>query len=159
MTLQNNRDRIIKLFIVGVCLTFSGFLLNYGLPINKKIWSPTFVLTTCGLAASLFGLLIWIIDIKGWKKWSNFFEVFGINPLFLYCLSSVLSIIIGAVKIPFSNSEDGLITIKGLIYRECLVPLCCSDETFASLIFALLFVAVNWLVGLYLYKKKIYIKI
>lgn len=159
MTLQNNRDRIIKLFIVGVCLTFSGFLLNYGLPINKKIWSPTFVLTTCGMASSLLGLLIWIIDIKGWKKWSNFFEVFGINPLFLYCLSSVLSIIIGAVKIPFSNSEDGFITIKGLIYRECLVPLCCGDETFASLIFALLFVAVNWLVGLYLYKKRIYIKI
>lgn len=159
ISIKDNRDRINRLFIVGTILTFAGFLLSYGLPINKKIWSPTFVLTTCGLASSLLGLLIWIIDIKGYKRWCRFFEVFGINPLFLYCLGSVLSIILGSVRVPYAAAASGFTTVKGWIYQGVLMPVCCDDATLASLCFALLFVVVNWLVGLILYKKKIYIKI
>ena len=79
-------SHLIKLFLAGTILTFAGFLLSYGCPINKKIWSPTFVLATCGLASSFLALLIWIIDVKGYKKWSLFFESFGVNPLFMYVL-------------------------------------------------------------------------
>ena len=158
MSTHDNSQRIIKLFIIGTVLTFCGFLLSYGLPINKKVWSPTFVLTTCGLAASFLGLLIWIIDIKGHRKWCTFFEAFGINPLFMYCLGAVLSILIGTVKIPWSGAESGMISIKGWIYQGVLMPLF-GDATFASLVFALLFLIFNWLIGLILYKKKIYIKI
>lgn len=157
VSIKDNRDRINRLFITGTILTFAGFLLSYGLPINKKIWSPTFVLTTCGLAASFLGLLIWIIDIKGKKRWCRFFEVFGINPLFLYCLGAILSIVLGAVKIPGAGGD--LISIKGWAYRDMLIPMCGGNETLASLCFAILFVIINWLVGLILYKKKIYIKI
>lgn len=158
MGTKDNRERINRLFIVGTILTFSGFLLSYGLPINKKIWSPTFVLTTCGLAASFLGLLIWIIDIRGHKRWCRFFEAFGINPLFMYCLGAILSIVLGAVQIPWSGAESGMISIKGWIYKGVLLPIF-NDDTAASLAFAILFVFVNWLVGLVLYKKKIYIKI
>ncbi len=156
---KDNYRRIAGLFIIGTALTFAGFLLSYGLPINKKVWSPTFVLTTCGMASSLLGLLIWIIDIRGYRRWSRFFEAFGINPLFMYCLGAVLTIVMGAVKVPWSAAETGMISIKGWIYEGVLMPLCCDDATLASLIFAICFVALNWLVGLYLYKKKIYIKI
>ncbi len=156
---RDNRDRIVNLFLVGTVLTFCGFLLSYWMPINKKIWSPTFVLTTCGLASSFLALLIWIIDIKGWRSWCRFFEVFGINPLFLFCLASVLSTIIGSVKGPFSGSDSGFISIKGYIYESLLMPLAGGDATLASLLFALSFIAVIWCVGLILYKKKIYIKI
>ena len=149
---KDNTVRIARLFIVGTILTFAGFLLDFGLPINKKIWSPTFVLTTCGLASSFLALLIWIIDIRGHRRWCRFFEVFGINPLFLYCLGAVLSIVIGTVKI-------GGTSIKGLVYTDALMPLCGGDATLASLLFAILFVAINWLVGLILYKNKIYMKI
>jgi len=159
MKTKDNEKRINSLFIVGTVLTFAGFLLDYGLPINKKIWSPTFVLTTCGLASSFLGLLIWIIDIKGKRRWCRFFEAFGINPLFMYCLGAILSIVIGAVKVPYSGNESGMISIKGLIYDGVLMPLCGSDATLASLIFAILFVLLNWCIGYILYKKKIYIKI
>jgi len=159
MSTKDNSKRINQLFIVGTILTFSGFLLSYGMPINKKIWSPTFVLTTCGLAASFLGLLIWIIDIRGHKRWCRFFEAFGINPLFMYCLGAILSIVIGAVKIPCSGVESGIISLKGWFYQGVLTPLCCEDETLASLIFAITFVILNWLIGFILYKKKIYIKI
>lgn len=158
MAVKGNRDRINRLFIIGTILTFSGFLLSYGLPINKKIWSPTFVLTTCGLAALLLGLLIWIIDIRGHRRWCRFFEVFGINPLFLFCLGSVMAIVMGAIKVPWSGAESGVISVTGWIYNAVLVPLF-GHPTLASLSFALLFVCANWLVGLILYKKQIYIKI
>lgn len=156
---KDNDRRIISLFIVGTILTFAGFLLNYGMPINKKIWSPTFVLTTCGLASSFLALLIWIIDVKKKNRWCRFFEAFGVNPLFMYCLGAILSIVIGAVKVPYSGNESGLISIKGYIYEGCLIPMCCNNETLASLVFALLFVLFNWCIGYILYKKKIYIKI
>lgn len=157
--IKNNNDRITNLFILGTILTFAGFLLNYGLPINKKVWSPTFVLTTCGLASSFLALLIWIIDIKGYRRWSRFFEVFGINPLFLYVLSGLLGTCFGLIKFPCASAESGFITIKTLIYETCLNTFCCGNETLASLSFALIFVLINWSVGLILYKKKIYIKI
>lgn len=159
MKTRDNEKRINTLFIVGTIMTFAGFLLSYGLPINKKIWSPTFVLTTCGLAASFLGLLIWIIDIKGHKRWCRFFEAFGINPLFLYCFGTVLAIVIGAIKVPYSGTESGVISLKGWFYDALWMPLCGGNATLASLLFAITFVLVNWCVGYILYKKKIYIKI
>lgn len=97
MQTKDNYERIRHLFILGAVLTFAGFLLSYGCPINKKIWSPTFVLTTCGLASTLLALLIWAIDIKGHKNWSRFFESFGVNPLFIYVAAAVFSILLGNI--------------------------------------------------------------
>lgn len=159
LSVKDNNLRINKLFIVGTILTFAGFLLDFGMPINKKIWSPTFVLTTCGLASSFLGLLIWIIDIKGYKKWCRFFESFGINPLFMYVFGSVLSIIISNIRVAYSGAESGIISLKGWIYQAVLIPVAGGDLTLASLFFALLFVFTVWCVGYILYRNKIYIKI
>ena len=147
-------SHLIKLFLAGTILTFSGFLLSYGCPINKKIWSPTFVLTTCGLASSFLALLIWIIDVKGYKKWSLFFESFGVNPLFMYVLGGVLSILFGSISFPWGASS---ISIHGFLYKILLMPV--FGETGGSLAYALLFVGINWCIGYQLYKRKIYIKL
>ena len=148
------RDKILRLFLFGTVLSFSGFLFSYGCPINKKIWSPTFVLTTCGLASSFLALLIWIIDVKGYKKWSRFFEAFGVNPLFMFVMGGVVSTIISNINITYNETR---ISIKGFIYKILLQPV--FGDNFGSLIFAILFVCLIWLCGYYLYKKKIYIKI
>ena len=147
-------SQIITLFLVGTILTFAGFLLSYGCPINKKIWSPTFVLTTCGLASSFLALLIWIIDVKGKKKWSLFFEAFGVNPLFMYVQGGVLSILFGTIRFPW---EDGMISIHTFLYKIVLMPI--FGQIGGSLAFAILFVTINWCIGYQLYKRKIYIKI
>jgi predicted acyltransferase len=147
-------SQITTLFLVGTILTFTGFLLSYGCPINKKIWSPTFVLTTCGLASSFLALLIWIIDVKGKKKWSLFFESFGVNPLFMYVQGGVLSILFGTIRFPW---EDGMISIHTFLYKIILMPI--FGQTGGSLAFAILFVTINWCIGYQLYKRKIYIKI
>lgn len=155
MSTKDNHMRIEKLFIVGTILTFAGFLFAYGCPINKKLWTPTFVLTTCGLASLFLALLIWIIDIKGHKKWSVFFESFGVNPLFLYIFGAVLTILFGTLKIIPNGGE--LISIHSFLYKIVLVPI--LGDLNGSLVYALVFVTINWLVGNILYKKQIYIKI
>lgn len=151
MKTKDNGKRTNDLFITGTILTFAGLLLSYGLPINKNVWSPTFVLVTCGLAASLLGLLIWVIDIKGHRSWCRFFEVFGINPLFLYVMGSALGILFGTVSIAGTS-------IQGWLCGRLILPVV-GDEYMASCLYAILFVLINWCIGYLLYKKKIYIKI
>ena len=151
---KDNSQRIQKLFIFGTIILFLGFLLDYGFPINKKIWSSSFVLATCGLASLLLGLLVWIIDIKGKKQWSIFFESFGVNPMFIYVVAGIISILLA--NIGFTYYGEWLST-KSFIYSQWLSPV--FGDYLGSLVFALLFVTLNWFIGHILYKKKIYIKL
>lgn len=151
---KDNHTRVEKLLIWGTILAFAGLLLQYGCPINKKIWSSTFVLTTTGFAAQLLGLLIWIIDINGKQKWSRFFHAFGVNPLIVYVFAGVLANLFGSINIPYAGES---ISIKGYIYSVLLQPW--AGNHFGSLLYALIFVTICWAFGYILYKKNIYIKI
>lgn len=153
MQISDLNKKIEYLFIAGTILVFAGLLLNYGCPISKKIWTPSFSIITCGLASDSLALLIWIIDIKGYKKWCHFFKTFGVNPLFLYTLSEVLATLLYFIHIPASNSNN----IHDVFYNSILQPLFGNYAT--SLSSAVLFVLLNWCFGYLLYKKKIYIKI
>jgi len=147
-------EKIQKLFIFGTIILFLGFLIDYGFPINKKIWSTSFVLATCGLASLLLGLLIWIIDIKHKKNWSVFFESFGVNPMFIFVMAGIISVLMS--NIGFTYNNDWMST-KAFIYNQWLSPV--FGEYLGSLVFALCFVTINWFIGHILYKKKIYIKL
>ena len=148
------RERMLRLFVAGGSLMLAGWLLSYGCPINKKIWSPSFVLVTCGMASSLLALLMWIVDVKGYRRWSRFFEVYGVNPLFLYVLGSVLSILLGQIRLPYG---DRTMSLHGLICTLALDPWLGAYP--ASLAYALLMVGAVGAAGYFLYRKKIYIRI
>ena len=96
--------RVGRLLLIGFIFILAGWLLSYGIPCGKKMWSTTFVLLTCGLAMSVLALLIYVIDMKGRSKWCYFFEAFGVNPLSLYVLGSLLAIVFGSVIV--STSDD-----------------------------------------------------
>lgn len=151
---KDNHKRVEKLLIWGTVLAFAGLLLQYGCPINKKIWSPTFVLTTTGFAAQLLGLLIWIIDINKKRRWSNFFHSFGVNPLIVYVFAGVLSSLLSSIRFDWSGE---VISVKSFIYDILIRPW--AGNYFGSLLYALLFVTICWLFGYILYKRNIYIKI
>ncbi len=154
MDTKDNHKRVEKVLIWGTVLAFSGLLLQYGCPINKKIWSPTFVLTTTGFAAQLLGILIWIIDINKRSKWSRFFHSFGVNPLFIYVLAGILANVVANVKIIHAGEA---ISLKGYAYSILIEPW--AGAYFGSLVYALLFISLCWLAGYILYKREIYIKI
>ena len=138
-------DKVIAIFVVGTVLVIGGYLLSYGLPLNKRIWSPSYVLMTCGLCSLLQGILMYVIDIRGKKQWTMPFLVFGVNPLFLYVLSELMAIAFGHYGI-----NDWIYAgIHAVVY----------NTYFASLCFALSYVLICGLVGYLLFKKNIYIKI
>lgn len=101
---KDNTYRVGRLLLIGFIFILSGWLLSYGIPCGKKMWSSTFVLITTGLAMSVLALLIYVIDMKNHKKWCYFFEAFGVNPLSLYVLGSLFAIVFGAVVV--STSDD-----------------------------------------------------
>ena len=151
MEVKDIHEKLERLFLIGTILTFAGFLLSYGSPICKKIWSPSFVLITCGMGSSFLALLVWIIDIKGYKGWSRFFESFGVNPLFIYVLAAILAILFAMIPMTYAGEPTSL---HGYIYSALLQPV--FGDKGGSLIFALLFVLLNWAIGYILYKKKIF---
>lgn len=142
---KNNELIIRNIFIFGTIILFAGFLLSYGCSINKKIWSSTFVLVTCGFASLFLALLIWIIDINGKKKWTLFFESFGINPLYLYVQGDLFAVLLG------------MSGISAFMYMDLFRPV--FGDFGGSLAWAIFFVVLNWIPGYFLYKKKIYIKL
>jgi predicted acyltransferase len=151
MELDDLNDKIERLFLIGALLTFAGFLLAYGCPISKKLWTPTFSLVTCGLGSTLLALLTWLIDKQNHQDCvTRFFQVFGINPLALYVLSDLLLIPISIV--PLAGS-----TVQSMVCNGLLLPVF-SIKT-ASLLWALLFVGINWCIGFILFKKNIFIKL
>ena len=142
---ESVEQKVIALFVVGTVLVVAGWLLSYGLPLNKHVWSPSYVMVTCGLASLLQALLMYVIDIQQKKGWTTFFHVFGVNALALYVSSELLAILLGNYGI----SE----TVYGWIHA--VVP----PLKPASLVYAVYFVLLNFTIGYVLYRKKIYIKL
>ena len=138
-------EKVLKLFLIGFVITATGLLFTFALPLNKRIWSPTFTLVTCGFAASLLAWLMYIIDVKHKKAGCNFFLVYGVNPLFLYVMSEVLAIVFGTFG------------IKAVIYQAIVDVM--GDGCMASLTYALGFMLLLGALGYPLWKRKIYIKI
>ncbi|MCH4146816.1 MAG: DUF5009 domain-containing protein [Prevotella sp.] len=145
---------ISKLFLTGAPLILAGWLLSFGCPISKKVWSPTFVLITTGMGACLLAMLIYVIDVKDHKAWSRFFEAFGVNPLFMYVMGDIIAIVFGAVHFMVNGVSHNVV---GFFYYQLYDPL--FGAKLGSLVYALLFVLLNWVIGYQLYKRRIYIKI
>jgi predicted acyltransferase len=138
-------QKVIALFVIGTILVTGGYLLTYGLPLNKRIWSPSYVMVTCGLASLLQAFLMYVIDIQKKSGWTTFFHVFGVNALALYVSSELLAILLGNIGV----SE---IVYNGI--HAVIAPL-----KWASFTYAVYFVLLNFAIGYILYRKKIYIKL
>ena len=138
-------QRVARLFVFGSILLFAGLLLQYGDPLNKKIWSSSFALTTSGFASLLLGVLCWGIDWRKKTRWTGFFRVFGVNPLFLYMAAWILSVILG------------VFSVKQWFYGTLIDPW--LGDASGSLVYSLCFVLLVWGLGVVLYRRKIYVKI
>jgi predicted acyltransferase len=157
--LIKNTDKIKvpgKLMLYGLAFTIVGFLWGFVFPINKPIWTSSYVLYTAGLAAILFGILIYIIDVKGYKSWTSFFVVFGLNPLFIYALSGIWAKTMW-ILLRFQDAEGNIVAASDWLYNQVFVPL--AGNMNGSLLYALVHIVFFWLIGLWMYKRKIFIKV
>lgn len=145
-----NYEMLYKLLATGVILMTLGLLWDTVFPINKKIWTSSYTLYTVGIATIILAGLIHLIELKGWKKGTYFFEVFGKNPLFIYVMSGVLVRIYGLIIIGDQNFYGWLYTN---IFQSTL------GNYGGSVAFAIFHVLLFWLLGLWMDRKKIYIRV
>lgn len=146
----NNIKTVRSLFLGGLILLVFCLIWDLAFPINKKLWTSSYVLLTVGLDLILIGFLIMVIEV--WKKrsWTYPFEVFGRNPLILYILS-------GVVITLFYDMQIGGESLKGIVYEAAYTSWLSVKN--ASLLFAISYMLLIWLIGYWMDRKKIYIKV
>lgn len=148
--LGNKPETVLKLAIAGALLIAIGLLWDISFPINKPIWTSPYVLHSSGITIIVLAILMWIIEIFNFKRWTYFFEVFGKNPLFIYILSGLLIKLMSIVII-----NEGSLT--GWTYNNLFLSW--SEGKNASLLFAISYMLVLWVIGYWMDKKKIYVKV
>jgi predicted acyltransferase len=131
-------------------------------PLNKKIQSSSFILTTGGLAILLLSSLVYLIEAKNKMGcWTSFFAVFGKNALFVYALSELIGDLFGFIRIPNGIGENGpglYISPLQWFYRNICAQVPGPPEN-GSLVYAICIVLFFWVISYWLDKRKIYIKV
>jgi predicted acyltransferase len=151
---RSDLDKASGIFFFGVVLFAVGWIWNSYFPMNKSLWTSSYVLATSGLALLTLGFCYWLIDIKGFKKWTTPFVIFGVNALALFVFSGIFARIIGVYKIP---SERGIVPIQTWVYENIFLAI--AQPIDASLLFAITFI-LFWLFLMWLlYRKQICIKV
>ena len=145
-------EALTKLMLVGCLFIFLALWWNTIFPINKKLWTPPFVFLTSGIDMLLISALIFIIEIKETspKGWTQFFIVFGKNPLFIYLLSELLAISFYMIRV---GSQSFFQWVNDVFFQAI------ATGPVGSLIFSLSFMLLCWSVGWWLNKRKIYIRV
>jgi predicted acyltransferase len=139
----------------GAVLLVLGRVLHPFFPINKNLWTSTFVLFTGGFALLVLALLYWFIDLKGHRRWAAPFLVFGRNAIAVYVASELFILV--AVTYGFYDSNGDFQTWQEWFYNTLFVPHASPKN--ASLAFAIFYVLL-WLVLMWpLDRKRIFIRV
>jgi predicted acyltransferase len=139
----------------GIVLMIVGRLLHPFFPINKNLWTSTFVLFTGGFAMLALAACYWAVDLRGWRKWAAPWLVFGMNAILAYALAAIVSEV--STDFEFSNAHGRDTTLHGWLYQGYFVPH--LSPVNASLAFGIFFVFVIFLLLLPLYRWKIFVRI
>jgi predicted acyltransferase len=148
-------ERVAGMFVAGSVCVAAGWAWNAFFPINKALWTSSYVLFTGGLALQFLALCYWIIDIKGYRRWAKPFEIFGVNAIALYVVADLIAVTLGLIKV---NGPDGSRVPLGSWIYETLFASWASPVN-ASLAFAITFVLVCLGLMWILFRRKIFIKV
>ena len=132
--------KTVYMLLAALVMLGIGLLWSLVFPINKALWSSTFVLVVGAYSLGLFAIFYYLIDVKGWKKGTKFFEVIGLNSIAIYMAQRILPF--GSVNKFFLNGLAGL-----------------CPEPVGKVILAVGYFALCWLFLWFLYRKKIFLKV
>ncbi len=148
-------DRLAGMFAVGAMLMVVGLCWHWVFPINKGLWTSSYVLFTGGMAAVSLATCLWVIDAMQVRGWTHFFEVYGINPLVAFLGSGLMARAIGGMLA--WTTETGRVTLQQVIYRDGFASWLAPRN--ASLLYAIAFVALWYLILLFMHKRGIVVKV
>jgi predicted acyltransferase len=143
------------LFYAGATTLAAGWIWSRVFPINKSLWTSSYVLLSAGIACLMLAGIFWLVDIKGYRKWTTPFLVFGTNAITAYWLSTLCGIVLDWITLTRPDGEQ--VVLKTYLY-DALYASWLSPAN-ASLAYAVTYVLV-WL-GLLsvLYRRRIFIRI
>jgi len=145
---------VLKLILLATAAIGLGYLWNMIFPFNEPLWTSSFVLFSSGIAMAVFAFIYLIADVFKFQIWGIFFTIFGMNSIVVYFLSEIWTKLLIYIKLP-----SGLIKISAYqwIYDKACVPV--AGNLNGSLMFAIIQMILIWLVALFLYRKKILIRL
>lgn len=144
-----NYEGLTQLMLVGFVLVTVAYFWNFLFPINKKLWTSSFVLHTVGLDCMILSAVIYLVDMQQRNRYAWFFETVGKNPLAVYLLSELLVTILHIV--PAGGSS--------LFKRIYQTTFSYAGPYWGSLLFAVCYMLLCWSVGYWMDKRKIYLRV
>jgi predicted acyltransferase len=144
-------QKLIAWGLVGIVLGFAWGVL---FPINKQLWTSSYVLYTGGIGTLFMAFCYWLVDMKNLQKVVRPFVIFGTNSIFVYAASILWAKILLNINFHYN---DRMISGKGYLYKTIFQPL--AGNFNGSLLFALSHVLAFWLLLYWMHRKKIFIKI
>ena len=156
---QEKTEKSVWMFVFGSGFLLIGAILDMWMPINKSLWTVSYTLFMAGWALCIFGIFYFLIDAKGIKKWAYPLIVYGMNAIFVFVLSGVAGRAMGLWKfnVMLSDGTFGDVSIKTIITQNLFEPY--FSPLNASLLHAVAWVSVMYLVVWVMYKKKWFVKI
>jgi len=150
-----NGKTVARLLAIGAGLTGLGYLWGMVFPINKALWTSSYVLYSAGLAMVVLSVIYLVSDVLKFRGWGTFFVVFGTNALFTFALAGIWTkMMLYVIKIP---SAGGKISLYTWFYEKVCVPI--AGNMNGSLLFAVIQVLLLWTMALILYRRKIMIRL
>jgi predicted acyltransferase len=148
-------ERISGLFAVGSIAMVIGLMWNWSFPINKNLWTSSYVIFTAGMACMALATTMWIVDYRNVKWWTKPFVVFGVNPIVAYVGSGVMARLIYTLW--HVNYAGKPTAFQDAVYQSVFLPW--LPPRVASLAFAITFVLFWYGILLILYRRKIILKV
>jgi predicted acyltransferase len=143
-------QKIIWLLVAGFISATAGVVWSWWFPLNKPIWTSSYVLATSGLASMTLGCSMWLVDVLGYKKYAKPWVIFGSNAIGVYVLAGLLGYL-------FYGGHFNGTSLKTLFMN--LFTGMGIEPKFVSLIAALLYIGILFIPAWILYRKKIFIKL
>ena len=148
---RHQLETTVGLFVAGSAGLVVGLAWDPLFPINKPLWTSSYVIFTAGMACHTLAICYWLIDVRGWKSWATPFVVFGTNAIAAFFLSSLFARVMSMIRVGDN------VPIKTWIYENLLLSWLSPMN--ASLAFALLYTSL-WLAAMsVLYRRRIFIKV
>ena len=142
------------MFVFASFFMFLGYVWNGWFPINKSIWTSSYVLYTGGLALNMLALCYWLVDIKGYKWWTKPFHVYGMNAITVFFLSGVMARLLGYITV---NTGENSVSLQTYLFDNFFLswmqPL--NASLLWAITYVLLWLGLMWI----LYAKKIFVKV
>ncbi len=143
---------------VGVVLIGAALVWNQSFPLNKNLWTSSYVLFSSGWALAVLGACYWMVDVRGWRWWTMPFAVYGMNAITAYVGVALVTYLTIGIKIPEEGAEP--VFLKTWLYNHAYVPVFGQISPYLAsaaygFTYVLLFCAIMWA----LYRRRIFLKV